>query len=171
MNTDGTQTADNYTAQKAAEKSAIEHRRSLVATLMLARRTIRDMVGELERQGITVGKSAVGSDVQVIRQRWRAQASAAYEDHVASVAADLEGLLRTFMPKALVGDADAAWQVFRALDRKMRLLGLAAPEKRELSGPGGGPIEITQSPEQLRAQGLQVLQRVRTLNLADADSN
>ena len=56
--------------------------------------------------------------------------------------ARLDRLLVGVWGAAVQGNQGAIDRVLRILERRAKLLGLDAPQRRELSGPGGGPIEV-----------------------------
>jgi len=53
----------------------------------------------------------------------------------------LDRLLLGIWFSAVRGDAQAIDRALKILERRARLLGLDAPVRQELSGPGGGPIQ------------------------------
>lgn len=72
--------------------------------------------------------------------------------------ARLDAQLRNLWPQALRGNLKAHELVLKIGERRSRLLGLEAPEKREHSGPEGGPVQVQPvpallAPEQQAALG------------------
>ncbi|MHB8867449.1 MAG: hypothetical protein ACYC6T_08080 [Thermoleophilia bacterium] len=53
----------------------------------------------------------------------------------------LDRLLLGIWSSAVRGNPAAIDRVLKILERRARILGIDAPERRELSGPGGGPIQ------------------------------
>ncbi len=53
----------------------------------------------------------------------------------------LETMLRGVWPKAITGDVHAIDRAVKISERMAKLLGLDAPIRSELTGPGGGPIK------------------------------
>ncbi len=53
----------------------------------------------------------------------------------------LDRLLLGIWSAAVRGNAKDIDRVLKILERRARILGIDAPERRELSGPGGGPIQ------------------------------
>jgi len=54
--------------------------------------------------------------------------------------ARLDAMLTGLWDRAISGDVPAVNAALRIAERRSRLLGLDAPERRELSGPEGGPL-------------------------------
>lgn len=54
-----------------------------------------------------------------------------------------DGIIATFLPKALAGDPDAANVVLKTEAQRARLFGLDAPVRTEVTGADGGPIEVS----------------------------
>lgn len=63
----------------------------------------------------------------------------------------LDRILRAVWPDALKGNQGAVDRVLRIQERRAKLLGLDAPSKSEVGGPGGGPVEIAGAKEALAA--------------------
>lgn len=55
--------------------------------------------------------------------------------------ARLDALLVPMMRQALQGNQGAVDRVLRIAERRAKLLGLDAPVRQEVTGPGGGPIQ------------------------------
>lgn len=71
-------------------------------------------------------------------------------------------VMRSMAPKVEAGDPRAAMAYLRAEERLARLLGLDAPDRSEVSGPGGTPITYSASdptPEALHARLAVILAR------------
>ena len=94
---------------------------------------------------------AIGQKLGVTRQRAHQLVSkqlaetAAERKSLAGSALDtdlerLDFVLRSLAPRIERGDDKAAQAYIRALDRRAKLLGLDAPSRSEVSGPGGAPI-------------------------------
>lgn len=54
----------------------------------------------------------------------------------------LDRLQAAVWPKALKGDLKAVETVRRLIAERIRLFGIAEPVRTELSGPGGGPLQV-----------------------------
>lgn len=153
---------------RAAVRAAAEHRRSLVARLVLARIPYRRMQEALEGQGVMVSLSTLHNDVQVIRAGWRESAARSYNDFVDEEVALLGSIQAAVVPKALDGQLGAVDRVLHIAERRAKLLGLDRPTatKLELTGPGGGPIELAQGESNeergraLRGQLLRLVEQV-----------
>lgn len=114
-------------------------------------------------------------DARAIRARWQAEATSSYEAaaarELASIARD-EAALRA-EAAGLPEDAHALRLQFhdriaKLGERRVKLLGVEAPTKTQISGPGGGPIPIAgvdltalflKDPE-AAAHGVALLQRM-----------
>ena len=59
------------------------------------------------------------------------------------------GISATGLTPAVAPDLKAVAQVEKLIGRKSRLLGLDAPIRHELSGPGGAPVEISDAKQRL----------------------
>ena len=123
---------------RRAEKTAIEARRRQVASLLLAgvenHSQIADQVG--------VSRPTIVRDVAAIEAEWR---EAALQDISAAKGQDLKRtnrLIGALWTKALAGDERSAKMVLDLMQHRAKLLGLNAPEKRELTGMEGEPLVI-----------------------------
>jgi hypothetical protein len=65
---------------------------------------------------------------------------------------------RLYWRASVKGDLGQCRQTEEAI---VRLLGLSAPERRELSGPGGGPLEAQVDLSRLSDEELEVLEEIR----------
>lgn len=134
-------------AQKInAQRSLVaQNRRRIVASLMLRKRlTQLQIQEELAKDPETLNPETgqpwsigtINSDVKEIRKQWRIEASQHYDDYVAEVHAELKEL------------SNRAWQdedlktIVDALKIKMKLFGLEAPSRHEVSGVNGQPIQL-----------------------------
>lgn len=54
-----------------------------------------------------------------------------------------DGIIATFLPRALAGDPEAANVVLKTEAQRARLFGLDAPVRTEVTGADGGPIEVS----------------------------
>lgn len=54
----------------------------------------------------------------------------------------LDAMLAGLWPRASKGEAVAVDRVLKIMERRAKLLGLDAPDRAELAGPGGGPIPV-----------------------------
>ncbi|HKJ76511.1 MAG TPA: hypothetical protein VKA64_04830, partial [Gammaproteobacteria bacterium] len=55
----------------------------------------------------------------------------------------LDRMLLSLWPKVTNGDPQAVEKALKVSERRARLLGIDAPTRGELSGPGGGPLEVS----------------------------
>lgn len=110
----------------AAARLAIDQRRAQVSALVRSGLSYRRIAALMD-----VSHNTILNDVQTLRARYRAQATADYLEHVADAMQTLDVLTAAWMPAALRGDKDAAAIVLRIEDRKARLLGSDAPTRTE----------------------------------------
>jgi len=127
-------------------------RREVIAKLYLQGYTVRKIPELLaihkppilsRQTGGNLSKSIIAKDLEVLREQWREKSTEFIGEQVAE---ELATLRLTQHEAWKRGDLD---NVLKAHDRIAKLLGTNAPARRELSGPGGGPVEITSfTPEQ-----------------------
>lgn len=89
----------------------------------------------------------------------RALARVEIGDNETEVKADLERLRRMLLgvwDKAIQGELGPLDRVIKILERRAKMLGLDAPVKAEVSGPGGRPIA-------LEHRGTDVLEKLRQM--------
>lgn len=72
----------------------------------------------------------------------RAQIGAEANELKAEELSRLDAMLQGVWPDARKGGQGAIDRVLKIMERRSKLLGLDAPEKREHAGSGGGPIPI-----------------------------
>jgi hypothetical protein len=94
----------------------------------------------------------IGPALGVTRQRARQICLRMLDEHSPSDAdvdrwrreevARLDRLLRSVWPHAVQGQASAVDRALRIAERRARLLGLDAPQRQEITGADGGPLEI-----------------------------
>ncbi len=117
-------------------ETAILDRRRQVAALYLARQTQEAIARKLE-----VSQTTVCDDLATLREEWRQEQQA---DIAAIIVRELAELSEMEGAAAIqfASTHEPAWILARLKikDRRARLLGLDAPEKREHSGPGGAPL-------------------------------
>ncbi len=54
----------------------------------------------------------------------------------------LEAALKAVWPQALEGDLKATDRVIKIMEREAKLFGLDAPQRQEVTGRDGGPLEV-----------------------------
>lgn len=74
----------------------------------------------------------------------------------------LDQLYRLAMNAALDGDTDAITKCLAIQQRRAKYLGLDAPEKREVTGAGGGPIEMLSNLKGLSDADLVAMKKLLT---------
>lgn len=118
--------------------SDIDARRRKVASALLA--GADSFTSIAEQLGVSI--ATISRDVKAIEEQWRAEAM---QDISAAKGRDLrrsERMIGAMWPKALNGDERAAKMVLDLMQHRAKLLGLNAPEKRELSTANDIPLKI-----------------------------
>lgn len=107
---------------------------------------------ELRRAG--KGYTEIASIIGIGKSQAHRLVGAGLADAIAHVAADavelraeevsrLDALLSSVWADARRGNHGAVDRVLRIMERRAKLLGLDAPERREVSGADGGPVKLT----------------------------
>lgn len=123
---------------RRANDAEIEARRRKVASALLAG---SDNFTSIAKE-LGVSKPTISRDVKAIEAQWRAEAM---QDISAAKGRDLrrtERMIGAMWAKALAGDERSAKMVLDLMQHRAKLLGLNAPEKRELTGMEGEPLVI-----------------------------
>lgn len=92
-----------------------------------------------------ISRSQVQWDLEQIKRRWLASADDAFANARARALRTLDALERAAWDVVDAPDDATGQGIARVLavhDRKMRLLGLEAPTRQEISGPDAGPIAV-----------------------------
>jgi hypothetical protein len=126
---------------------------------------------ELRRAGL--GYEAIGERLGLKKSQAHRLVTRALEEARAQVTANadelraeelsrLDGMLQGLWPRARKGEVSAVDRVLKIAERRAKLLGLDAPEKRELFGKGGTPlVPGALDPSGLSTQTLQELLAAR----------
>jgi hypothetical protein len=80
----------------------------------------------------------------------------------------LDSMLFGLWRRAKGGETGAVDRVIKLMERRARLLGLDAPERRELSGPGGGPVPLLSSDIDLSKLNSEQLDQLEAIVKAGA---
>jgi hypothetical protein len=115
----------------------IEQRRKTVAENILSGLNYRDIGGALD---VSIG--TISSDFSVIIGRLQRDQTSVAEQIVALEIRRLDRALNAIFAKVVEGDAGAIELMLKIMNQRAKYLGLYAPERRELSGLDGGPIEV-----------------------------
>ena len=97
-----------------------------------------------ERLGVS--DETIRKDLELAREEHK---PADLEELQAFVAGELRAALTGLRDAVASGNPQAVSAQVKALDAFCKLHGLYAPEKRELSGPNGGPIDIKAAQDEL----------------------
>ena len=127
-----------------SNKMVVLRRREMVATLRCRGRTQREIQEILSKDArfhnpktrTPWSLGTINADIQKLEADWRIQAFRTIDDHKSLVLAELEAV------KKAAWDAKNFKAILTALKGKRDLLGLDAPKRSELSGPGGGAISV-----------------------------
>jgi hypothetical protein len=123
---------------RRANDAEIEARRRKVASALLAG---SDNFTSIAKE-LGVSKPTITRDVAHIEEQWRAEST---QDIAVAKGRDLkrtDRLISAMWPLALTGDTKAVAAISKLLDQRAKLLGLNAPEKRELSTANDIPLKI-----------------------------
>ena len=115
----------------------IEQRRKTVAENILSGLNYRDIGGALD---VSIG--TISSDFSVIIGRLQREQTTAAEEIITLEIRRLDRALNAIFAKVVEGDAGAIDLMLKIMNQRAKYLGLYAPERRELSGLDGGPIEV-----------------------------
>lgn len=114
-----------------------EERRARVATLLLGHKTVRQIAAE-----VGASRATVARDVQAVRAEWRERRLADVDQHIAEELARLAAIEAAVLPQAQEGKLIAVDRALAIMQRRAALLGLDAPQRREISGPDGGALTV-----------------------------
>lgn len=126
---------------------------------------------ELRRAGL--GYEAIGAKLGLSKSQAhrlvvaalaeaREQVAASADDLRAEEVSRLDAMLTGLWPSARNGAVSSIDRVLKVMERRARLLGLDAPEKRELTGKGGEPlVPATVDASKLSTQTLHELLAAR----------
>jgi hypothetical protein len=115
----------------------IENRRKIVAANLLAGLNYRDMAAQLN---VSIG--TIASDVKKITTRLKHEQLQDIELVAQTELRRLDAALNAIWTKVTAGDFSAIDKLLRLQDQRAKYLPLFGPDRMELSGPGGKPIEI-----------------------------
>lgn len=106
---------------------------------------------ELRRAGL--GFEAIGAQLGIKKSQAhrlvvsglaeaRAQVAASADELRSEELSRLDGMLTGLWPRARKGEVAAVDRVLKISERRAKLLGLDAPERKQLEGAGGGPMQF-----------------------------
>lgn len=108
-----------------------------------------------------LGKSQAHRLVVAALDEARAQVSANADDLRAEEVSRLDAMLTGLWPAARKGAVSAIDRVVKIMERRARLLGLDAPERKQLEGPKGGPIQaVSMSVDEFRMIAAEIAARI-----------
>lgn len=121
---------------------------------------------ELRRAGL--GFEAIGAQLGIKKSQAhrlvvsglaeaRAQVAASADELRSEELSRLDGMLMGLWPRARKGEVAAVDRVLKISERRAKLLGLDAPERKQLEGPGGGPVQtVSMTPDEFRKIAAEV---------------
>lgn len=98
--------------------------------------------------GVSVGTAH--RDILELLEESREKLREKAQHHIALDLQRLDALIAAMWAKAERGGVGAVDRLIKILERRARLLGLDKADKVQISGPNGGPIEISDIRERLR---------------------
>lgn len=117
-------------------------------------------MGVVRPDGTPWSRGTVGNDLLAIKEEWKKRASESFDAHVAEMMASLDEI------EAAAWASQNLDALLRSHDRRAKLLGLDRPQRKELSGPNGGPLPLLNlAPE----KASEVLARLGYLDPEDGD--
>jgi transposase len=116
----------------------IETRRERAINLRIEGQPYREIAKLL---GVSLSQAR--SDVEAVLERTREHADETAQRMRKISLERLDRLTRGLMPKADRGDSRAAEVIAKIEERRAKLVGMDAPEKRELTGADGTPLVAT----------------------------
>jgi len=153
-------------AQRAADLVIIEG----LALKGATETQIADKLSEM--RPYTLSRQQIGYDLRKLAKMWAAEAVANLDEHKALALAEVRHLQRTYWDawersckdaetlrqegsgeapskivktsKGQAGDPRFLTGVQWCIERRCKIIGVDAPTQQEHSGPGGGPLEVTQ---------------------------
>jgi hypothetical protein len=114
---------------------AREERRKTVSANLVGGRSYRQIA-----EALGVSHGTVGNDVRILLGRWQREQLQNTEEWVLLAVVRLDQMLQAIWPGVLKGDPQTIALALRIEERRAKLLGLDAPERREVTGAGGQTI-------------------------------
>lgn len=126
--------ARDTTNAAAQEETEAERLRVDIALLHAAGKSVREIADDLtSHHGRSISKSAVQRHIDAIRDEYKREYAATYEQHCANALRRLRALEKAIMPAALKGDARSVMAALGVHDREAALLGLNKPLKLQVA--------------------------------------
>lgn len=126
------------TLKNIQQATSIDQRRLEVVRLYTVEKKTQQEIAAL----LNVSVGTVNSDIKAMRGSWRASSQEQVDEYIQTQMDKLDELYGYLMPKIIEGSARHVEVAVQILTRQAKLMGLDAPEKREVAGEGGGPVEI-----------------------------
>lgn len=111
-------------------------------------------------QKIGLGKSQAHRLVTAALAEARDQVNTGADELRSEEVSRLDAMLAGLWPVARKGGVAAVDRVVKIMERRAKLLGLDAPERKRLEGPNGGPIQaVSLTPDEFRAIAAEIAAR------------
>lgn len=123
---------------RRASEAEIEARRRQVAAALLAG---ADNFSGIAKE-LGVSHQTIGRDVRAIEEQWQAAAVKDIATAKGRMLGRIQRAIAALWPKVRGGDERAISQLVSLMQLEAKLLGLNAPEKRELSTANDIPLKI-----------------------------
>lgn len=123
-------TSENAIGTRERERQALEYRRNGLSYEAIGKK-------------LTVTRQAAHAMVSRVLKRLAAETDGKAAELRALSAERLDLATEKVIEKLQRGDTNAAYALVRIEERRAKLLGLDAPEKKEVTGPDGGPIPVS----------------------------
>ena len=117
-------------------QAELEKRRRIVAANLLAGVTYREMANALN-----VSLGTIARDVKIILGRWQREQVDDLDEHVQIALKRLDVALNAIWDEVKDGKKAAIDRMLSIEQRRAKLLGYDAPDRLEVSGRDGGPVE------------------------------
>lgn len=129
------------TTKKSSDEVEVQLRREKVLDFILGGATVREIAKELE-----ISPATVTRDKQATMRQLQADTKATAEEWRALEQARLNTLLMGVWPAAAAGGTFHVPLALKIMERMAKLWGYDSPERLQLSGPDGEPIQLQAVP-------------------------
>lgn len=117
-------------------------RRELVASLVVAKTSYREIARFLQQNGYPASLATISKDVNAVIEDWQYEARHLVDRSKAVDVARLEEMVRGMWPAAIRGVPSAVRGVLSCLELKARILGYASYKVALSQDPDGEPLQV-----------------------------
>lgn len=123
---------------RRVDETAVSERRRKVAALYLRHHTQETIARQLG-----VNQATVSLDLKALREQWKAESVSDIGERVERESQELDEMEREAV-LMFAQEKTPEWfdRRLKVKQRRAALLGLDAPQRAEIAGPGGGPIPM-----------------------------